>query len=209
MLCRRPRFRGGLGSVRGAAPIRPGRVANPRPAADPENQMARIYDNQGWSLTSRSQAARGRASRPRAARRCTEMHKTCTPGFARRGGLGSFGAGDWVRSARGLARIGRRAARGRTEVDETCTLGFARRGGLASVGAGDRVRPADRPAARRPIPGRRRTHSPGPSTEQGPDRTASGTPEFKVPDAASSGPPGMPPLRRLRFILIVKIIGIC
>ncbi len=110
------------------------------------------------------------------ARGRTEPNRRRTPGFARRRGSGSRGAGSRVRSAprpgfarrRGgrRARAGRRAtrpARGRTLANERRTLGFARRRGPGPLGAGCSARapgPLGAPtgrwrAARVPTPGPR------------------------------------------------------
>ncbi len=122
------------------------------------------------SLTIRSRAARGRTSRPRPARRRTAANQRRTPGFARRrrpgppgagigfvrrGGLASFGAGDWVRLApgigfvwrRGLARSAPVRAHG-ADIPERRSallarpgsLGAARGSGLAPLGAGNWLR---------------------------------------------------------------------
>ena len=149
------------------------------------------FGAEDWLRLARGPARIG----PRTAQGRTEPHETCTLGFARRRGSGPVGAGDWVRLAPGLGFARRPdgpiaggpaprplSARSRTGVDERRTLGFAREpptgsgsgagdwvrsvGGSGSVGAGSRVRSADRPAARRPLPGSKRTHDPRSSTEQ-------------------------------------------
>ena len=94
------------------------------------NARAWICDDIKCSLTSRSWPVRGRAPRPRPERGRTAANGRRTPGFGRRRGLGSLGAGDWLRSARGIGFV----RRGR--------IGFVWREGLASVGAGDWLRSA-------------------------------------------------------------------
>ena len=110
----------GRPEARGPRPGRPWRRANSPAGADSENAGAPIYDDIGCSLTIRSRAVRGRASRPRPAHRRTAVNQRRTPGFARRG--------DWLRSARGIG-VGRRG--------KLASLGA---GGLASFGAGDWLR---------------------------------------------------------------------
>ena len=157
---------------------RPGRSPSrrPRPGSGPPRPARGRTDGE------READARVRSAREARVRSAPGI------GFARRRGLGSLGAGDWLRSGRapgplgasmGRARAPRRpsprprAARSRTEVDETCTLGFARRGlgsarrrGLASLGRVGRCLPArSAPNKANSGPGRRRRTKPNPGPE--------------------------------------------
>ena len=90
----------------------------PHPVAESENAGARIYDDIGCSLTSRSWAG-PRSVIPSRIGHARRLHGPAL--WRSRGGRsGSLGAGDWARSRRGIG-----FARARR-------IGFARRGKLGS-----------------------------------------------------------------------------
>jgi hypothetical protein len=162
--------RPGSGTDEGPSEARPpdsgplGGSANRRPAADRENAGAPNCDDRGWSLTIRSQAARGGPAEFLPSALCPLLSASGTKSRGQR--AGDSGGPD---EAGNLGPVPRKVAPSRTKGVRSGSfgagIGFARRGGSGSVGASVR-RPAPRPR-------HKWTYSPRPSTEQSALRTNS------------------------------------